>query len=76
MLLGAGAGAHCSACCPGDFVTVISPKGALTAVGHGAQDATLRRGRAPSRWGMYEFDASIAYLPLAAARDFAGLRPA
>ena len=57
---------------PGDPVTVISPKGALTAVG---MVPKMRRytliGTVEA--GMYEYDSSIAYLSLPAARDFAGL---
>jgi lipoprotein-releasing system permease protein len=57
---------------PGDAVTVISPKGALTAVG---MVPKMRRYTVVGtiEVGMYEYDASLAYLPLAAARDFAGL---
>jgi len=57
---------------PGDFVTVISPKGALTAVG---MVPKMRRYvmAGTIEAGMHEYDASIAYLPLAAARDFSGL---
>jgi lipoprotein-releasing system permease protein len=57
---------------PGDYVTVISPKGALTAVG---MVPKMRRYVVAGtiEAGMHEYDASIAYLPLAAARDFSGL---
>ena len=57
---------------PGDAVTVISPKGALTAVG---MVPKMRRYTVVGtvQVGMHEYDASIAYLSLAAARDFAGL---
>jgi len=57
---------------PGDFVTVISPKGALTAVG---MVPKMRRYVVAGtiEAGMHEYDSSIAYLPLAAARDFSGL---
>jgi lipoprotein-releasing system permease protein len=57
---------------PGDAVTVISPKGALTAVG---MVPKMRRFTVAGtiQVGMHEYDASIAYLPLAAAREFAGL---
>jgi lipoprotein-releasing system permease protein len=57
---------------PGDFVTVISPKGALTAVG---MVPKMRRYVVAGtiEAGMHEFDASVAYLPLAAAREFSGL---
>jgi lipoprotein-releasing system permease protein len=57
---------------PGDAVTVISPKGALTAVG---MVPKMRRFTLAGtiQVGMHEFDASIAYLPLGAAREFAGL---
>ena len=56
---------------PGDFVTVISPKGALTAVG---MVPKMRRYVVAGtiEVGMHEYDSSIAYLPLAAARDFVG----
>jgi lipoprotein-releasing system permease protein len=58
---------------PGDPVTVISPKGALTAVG---MVPKMRRFTVAGtiQVGMHEYDASIAYLPLGAAREFAGLR--
>ena len=57
---------------PGDSVTLISPNGAVTAVG---LVPMMRRFpvAATIEVGMHEFDASMAYLPLAAARDFAGL---
>jgi lipoprotein-releasing system permease protein len=57
---------------PGDAVTVISPKGALTAVG---MVPKMRRYTVIGtvQVGMHEYDSSIAYLSLAAARDFAGL---
>jgi lipoprotein-releasing system permease protein len=57
---------------PGDSVTVISPKGALTAVG---MVPKMRRFTLAGtiQAGMHEYDSSIAYLPLAAAREFAGL---
>ena len=57
---------------PGDPVTVISPKGALTAVG---MVPKMRRYTVIGtvQVGMHEYDSSIAYLSLAAARDFAGL---
>jgi lipoprotein-releasing system permease protein len=57
---------------PGDAVTVISPKGAITAVG---MVPKLRRYTVIGtvQAGMHEYDSSIAYLSLAAARDFAGL---
>lgn len=57
---------------PGDEVTVISPKGAVTAVG-----LVPKMRRYPVAGtievGMHEYDASIAYLSLPAAREFAGL---
>ncbi|HEU4369183.1 MAG TPA: ABC transporter permease [Methylomirabilota bacterium] len=58
---------------PGDAVTVISPKGALTAVG---MVPKMRRFTVAGtvQVGMHEYDSSIAYLPLGAAREFAGLR--
>jgi len=57
---------------PGDHVTVISPKGAITAVG---MVPKMRRYTVAGtvEAGMYEYDSSIAYLSLPAARDFAGL---
>ena len=57
---------------PGDTVTVISPQGALTAVG---MVPKMRRFSVAGtiEIGMHEFDASIAYVPLAAAQEFAGL---
>jgi lipoprotein-releasing system permease protein len=57
---------------PGDPVTVISPKGALTAVG---MVPKMRRFTVAGtiQVGMHEYDSSVAYLPLAAAREFAGL---
>jgi lipoprotein-releasing system permease protein len=57
---------------PGDAVTVISPKGALTAVG---MVPKMRRFTVAGtiQVGMHEYDSSIAYLPLGPAREFAGL---
>ncbi len=57
---------------PGDTVTVISPKGALTAVG---MVPKMRRYTVAGTFevGMYEFDASFAYLALPVAQEFAGL---
>jgi lipoprotein-releasing system permease protein len=57
---------------PGDAVTVISPQGAITAVG---MVPKMRRYRVAGtvEIGMYEYDSSIAYLPLPAAQEFAGL---
>src|SRR5262245_50651982 len=57
---------------PGDSVTVISPKGALTAVG---MVPKMRRFTVAGtvEIGMYEYDASIAYLGLDVAREFADL---
>src|SRR5262247_4255990 len=57
---------------PGDSVTVISPKGAMTAVG---MVPKMRRYVVAGtiEVGMYEYDASMAYLSLPAAREFAGL---
>ena len=56
----------------GESVTVISPQGAVTAVG---MVPRMRRYLVGGTFeiGMYEFDASMAYLSLAAAREFAGL---
>jgi lipoprotein-releasing system permease protein len=58
---------------PGDAVTVISPKGALTAVG---MVPKMRRFTVAGtiQVGMHEYDSSIAYLPLGSAREFAGLQ--
>ena len=57
---------------PGEAVTVISPKGALTAIG---MVPKMRRytvaGLLESGW--WEHDASLAYLALPAAQEFAGL---
>jgi lipoprotein-releasing system permease protein len=57
---------------PGDAVTVISPKAALTAVG---MVPKMRRFTVAGtvEIGMYEYDASIAYLALDVAREFADL---
>ena len=57
---------------PGDAVTVISPKGAMTAVGLVPK---MRRYAVVGtiEAGMHEYDASIAYLALPAAQEFAGL---
>jgi lipoprotein-releasing system permease protein len=57
---------------PGDPVTLVSPKGALTAVG---MVPKMRRFTVAGtiEAGMHEFDASVAYLALPAAREFAGL---
>jgi lipoprotein-releasing system permease protein len=57
---------------PGDAVTVISPKGALTAVG---MVPKMRRFTVAGtvEIGMYEYDSSMAYLSLPAASEFAGL---
>ena len=53
-------------------MTLISPQGALTAVG---MVPKMRRYTVAGtiEIGMYEFDASIAYLALPAAQEFAGL---
>jgi lipoprotein-releasing system permease protein len=57
---------------PGDHVTVISPQGALTAVG---MVPKMRRFRVVGmiEVGMHEYDASLAYASLPAAQEFAGL---
>jgi len=57
---------------PGDYVTVISPQGAITAVGLVPK---MRRFRVAGfiEMGMYEYDTSLAYTTLVAAREFAGL---
>ena len=56
----------------GESVTVISPQGAVTAVGLVPR---MRRYTVGGTFeiGMYEFDSSMAYLSLPAAREFAGL---
>lgn len=56
----------------GDPVTVISPQGAITAVG---MVPKMRRYTVVGtiEVGMYEYDASLAYLALPAAQEFAGL---
>ena len=56
----------------GDSVTAISPKGAMTAVG---MVPKMRRFIVAGtiEIGMYEYDSSMAYLSLPAAREFAGL---
>jgi len=57
---------------PGDYVTVISPQGAMTAVGLVPK---MRRFRVAGliEVGMYEYDSSLAFTTLAAAQEFAGL---
>jgi lipoprotein-releasing system permease protein len=57
---------------PGDFVTLISPQGAMTAVGLVPK---MRRFEVAGyvEVGLYEYDASLAYTSLAAAQEFAGL---
>ena len=57
---------------PGDHVTVISPQGAMTAVGLVPK---MRRFLVAGyvEVGLYEYDASLAYTSLAAAQEFAGL---
>jgi len=57
---------------PGDYVTVISPQGAMTAVGLVPK---MRRFAVAGlvEVGMYEYDASLAYTSLRAAQEFAGL---
>ncbi len=56
----------------GDEVTLISPQGAMTAVG---MVPKMRRYKVAGtiEVGMYEFDSSMAFLPLPAAQEFAGL---
>src|SRR6266850_1283313 len=56
----------------GDPVTVISPEGAVTAVG---MVPKMRRYTVTGtiEIGMHEYDSSIAYLSLPAAKEFAGL---
>ncbi len=57
---------------PGDAVTLISPRGAMTAVG---MVPKMRRYTVVGtiEIGMYEYDSTTAYVPLAAAQEFAGL---
>jgi lipoprotein-releasing system permease protein len=57
---------------PGDSITVISPQGALTAVG---MVPKMRRYVVAGtiEIGMHEYDASVAYLSLPLAQEFAGL---
>ncbi len=57
---------------PGEYVTVISPQGAMTAVGLVPK---MRRFLVAGlvEVGMYEYDASLAYTSLPAAQEFAGL---
>src|SRR5262249_15468113 len=57
---------------PGDSVTVISPEGAVTAVG---MVPKMRRYLVAGtiEIGMHEYDSSIAYLSLPQAKEFAGL---
>jgi len=57
---------------PGDFVTLVSPRGALTAVG---MVPKMRRYMVAGtvEVGMYEYDSSIAYLNLPAASEFADI---
>jgi len=57
---------------PGESVTVISPQGALTAVG---MVPKMRRFMVAGTFevGMYEYDSSLAYVSLGAAQEFAGL---
>jgi lipoprotein-releasing system permease protein len=56
----------------GDPVTLISPKGAMTAVG---MVPKMRRYTVAGtvEMGMYEYDASIAFMALPQAQEFAGL---
>jgi len=56
----------------GDSVTLISPEGAVTAVG---MVPKMRRYTVTGtiEIGMHEYDSSIAYLSLPAAKEFAGL---
>jgi lipoprotein-releasing system permease protein len=57
---------------PGDFVTLVSPRGALTAVG---MVPKMRRYVVAGtvEVGMYEYDSSIAYLSLPTASEFADI---
>jgi lipoprotein-releasing system permease protein len=57
---------------PGETVTVISPQGAVTAVG---MVPKMRRFVVTGMFevGMFEYDSSLAYVSLVAAQEFAGL---
>jgi lipoprotein-releasing system permease protein len=57
---------------PGDYVTLISPQSAITAVGLVPR---MRRFEVAGyvEVGLYEYDASLAYTGIAAAQEFAGL---
>jgi lipoprotein-releasing system permease protein len=57
---------------PGDAITAISPHGAMTAVGLVPR---MRRYVVAGtiEVGMYEYDSSLAYVPLHQAQEFAGL---
>jgi lipoprotein-releasing system permease protein len=57
---------------PGESVTVISPQGAMTAVG---MVPKMRRFKVAGtvEVGMFEYDASLAYVALPAAQEFAAL---
>ena len=57
---------------PGDTVTLISPRAAVTAVG---MVPKMRRFAVAGIFeaGMYEYDASLAYASLPVAQEFAGL---
>jgi lipoprotein-releasing system permease protein len=71
LLLGVGL-ARTLGVVPGEAVTLISPKGALTAVG---MVPKMRRYAVAGviEVGMWEYDSSLAYLSLPAAQEFAGL---
>jgi lipoprotein-releasing system permease protein len=71
ILLGRELGRNLGAA-PGDYVTVISPQGAMTAVGLVPK---MRRFAVAGfvEVGMYEYDSSFAYTSLGAAQEFAGL---
>jgi lipoprotein-releasing system permease protein len=56
----------------GDAVTVISPQGAITAVGMVPKMRRYTVG-GTVEIGMFEYDSSLAYLALPAAQDFASL---
>ena len=57
---------------PGDAVTLVSPQGAVTAVG---MVPKMRRYTVAGtiEVGMHEYDSSLAYLALPVAQEFAGL---
>ncbi len=57
----------------GDTVTIVSPEGKLTPLGR-APNTRQYKVAAVFDSGMYEYDASMAYISLEEAQDFLGLR--